>query len=267
MRFPLRLTADLTVGLAGQALRGRTRRPLMFRFSPMGEASRPPLNSEKSPNRQKSVTEVPASVQDSTAPVVWMAGAEPLLHPEAPRLTRALIERGRHVFLQTDGNLLRRRIHEFQPVPRFSFVVDFNGMPDSHDLRAGRPGAFHSSAEGIRVAKLSGFLTCAYTAIAADTTIDELQRLSKYLQGLKMDGWVIVPASGASSRSMCKRETARQNLAEARRLIPSRRWQFFSELVEAVAAPSNLVEPPLREFAGVPRPDASGVCDESVQVQ
>jgi MoaA/NifB/PqqE/SkfB family radical SAM enzyme len=260
MRFPLRLTADLTLGLAGQALRGKTQRPLIFRFAPMEEVNRPPLSSEKFLNGPESVAAIPAGVQACTAPVVWIAGTGPLLHPEAGRLTRALIERGRHVFLQTDGNCLRRRIHEFQPVPRFSFVVEFNGMKDSHDLRAGRQGAFQDAAEGIRVARLSGFLTCAYTAIDADTGVDELQQLSEYLQALKVDGWVILPASAVNGN----RENSRQKLLEARQLIPSRRWQLFSELVEAAAAPSDRLEP-AREFSRAPQSERD-ICDEGVQV-
>jgi MoaA/NifB/PqqE/SkfB family radical SAM enzyme len=264
MRFPLRLTADLAFGLAGQALRGKTQRPLIIRCTPMEEAGRSSLDSGSLSREQVPLNGARAGGQDSAAPVAWIGGSEPLVHPAAARLTRSFLDRGRHVFLQTDGNLLRRRIHEFQPRPRFFLAVEFHGMEASHDLRAGRKGAFQVAMEGIRTAKLSGFFTCAYTAMDVNTDIDELQRLSQHFRALKMDGWVIVPASGPSSRSMCKRETARQNLAEARRLIPSRRWQLFSELVEAVAAPSNLVEPAVREFAGLPRSE-SGVYDESVQ--
>jgi MoaA/NifB/PqqE/SkfB family radical SAM enzyme len=244
MRFPLRLTADLALHLAGQPLRGKARRPLIVRCTPVEEAGR--------------------SLQDSVAPVAWIGGAEPLLHPVAAPLTRSLLDRSRHVFLQTDGNLLRRRIHEFQPRPRFFLALEFHGLETSHDLRVGRKGAFQVAVEAIRAAKLSGFFTCAYTAMDTNSDLDELQRLRKRFQTLKMDGWVIVPASGPSSRSMCKREAARQNLAEARKLIPSRRWQLFSELLESAAAPLNSFESLVPEFAEVPQSE-SGVRGESVQ--
>ncbi len=259
MRFPLRLTADLAVHFAGQPLRGKTQRSPIFPFAPMEEANGLPLSSEKFRNGQEPFVELPAGVQDSTAPVVWIAGSEPLTHPETARLTRALLDRGRHVFLQTDGNLLRRRIHQFQPVPRFSFVVDFNGMQDSHDLRAGRTGAFRVSAEGIRVAKLSGFLTCAYTAIDADTAAGELRSLRDFLQALKVDGWVIVPASAGNGN----RAASPQELLEARQLIPIHRWRFFSELVETASHPRHGVEPS-RAFSPEPQTGRE-VCGESVQ--
>jgi hypothetical protein len=260
MRFPLRLTADLALHLAGQPLRGKTQRPLIFPFAPMEGETHAPHSHKKSHNAQKSAAEIPAAVRDSTAPVVWLAGPDPLLHPATARWARSLLGCGRYVFLQTDGNLLRRRIHEFQPVPRFSFVVEFNGMQESNDLRAGRSDAFEASAEGIRVAKLSGFLTCAYTAIAADAPAGELRSLREFLQAQKVDGWVIVPVRAGNGH----RAASRQELLEARQLIPSQRWRLFSELVEAAAQPRHGVEPS-REFSREPQSKPE-ICDQGVQV-
>jgi hypothetical protein len=260
MRFPLRLTADLVLHLTGQPLRDKTQPPLIFPFAPMEGETHAPHSHKKSHNAQKSAAEIPAAVRDSTAPVVWLAGPDPLLHPATARWARSLLGRGRYVFLQADGNLLRRRIHEFQSVPRFSFVLEFNGTQESHDLRAGRSDAFQASAEGIRVAKLSGFLTCAYTAIDADTPARELRSLREFLQALKVDGWVIVPARPGNGH----RAASRQELLEARQLIPSRRWRFFSELVEATGQPGLGVEPS-REFSRPPRSEPE-ICDQGVQV-
>jgi MoaA/NifB/PqqE/SkfB family radical SAM enzyme len=266
MRFPLRLTADLGVGLAGRGLRGKACRPLIFRLAPMEEADRPLLASEKPHNGQQSAAEIAACVRDCAAPVVWIGGTEPLMHPEIGRLTRSIVERGHHVFLQTDGNLLRRRIHEFQPVPRFFLAMELNGMEDSHDLRAGCKGAFHAAVEGIRRAKLSGFLICAYTAMDAHTRVHELKRLGEYLRTLKVDGWVILPSSGPASPAACKREAERQRLRDARRLILSRRWRLLSELVEAAATPRHAAEAaPAPDFARGPQSEPD-VYDEGVQV-
>jgi hypothetical protein len=264
MRFPLRLTADLALRLALKPVRGKNQPSPILYFAPMEQ--QPPTShaAKKSHKAHKSAEELPSAVRDSSAPIVWLAGPDPLLHPATARWTRALLAAGRHVFLQTEGNLLRRRIHEFQPVPRFSFVVEFNGLPDSHDLRAGRAGAFHASAEGIRVAKLSGFLTCAHTTIDAGTAIDELPPLSEYLRALKVDGWVIVSALTTQSRPA----NSSPNLLQARQWIPSRQWRSFSELVQAASTPRHSIEPTARELSPQPRsrPDACDACGESVQV-
>ena len=266
MRFPLRLTADLTLGLARQALRGNARRPLIFRFAPMEEPDRPLLAGEKPRHGQESVSGMLAGLEECAAPVVWIGGPEPLGHPEIARLTRGIVERRRHVFLQTDGDLLRRRIHEFQPLPRFFLAVEFNGLEESHDLRAGRKGAFHTAVEAIRTAKLSGFHTCAYTAMDANTRVHELQRLGEYLQALKMDGWVILPSSDPASPAACKREAARHKLRDARRLIGGRRWRWLSERLEAAATPRPAADPtPAPGLAREPQSEPD-IYDEGVQL-
>jgi hypothetical protein len=260
MRFPLRLTADLALHLAGQPLRGKGRQSPILHFAPTEEKNRSPRSSEAIRSTQESVAAIPVDVQASTAPVVWVAGPDPLLHPEAARWTRSLLGRGRHVFLQTEGNLLRRRIHEFQPVPQFSFVMEFNATRESREPGAGGcPTACAASAEAIRVAKLSGFFTCAQTTIGLDTVVDQLPQLAEYLQALKVDGWVIVPASLPHGR----RANASQKLLEARQLIPSRRWRLFSELVEAASAPHQGIEP-VPELSREPQ-STREVCGESVQ--
>src|SRR5713101_3140205 len=59
----------------------------------------------------------------SRSPVVWIRGSEPLYHPGIAHLVRAITQNGHFVFLETDGALLRRRIHEFQPVSRLFLTV------------------------------------------------------------------------------------------------------------------------------------------------
>jgi MoaA/NifB/PqqE/SkfB family radical SAM enzyme len=260
MRFPLRLTADLALHLAGQPLRGKSRQSSILRFAPMEEESRSPRGAEAIDGAQKSAAAISTGVGDSRAPVVWFAGPDALLHPQAALWARSVLDCGRHVFLQTEANLLRRRIHEFQPVPQFSFVVEFSATPESHDLRVGgRPSASASAAEAIRVAKLSGFFTCAHTTIGPDSVVDQLSQLAGYLQSLKVDGWVIVPAIQPHRH----RANSSQELIEARQLIPSRRWRLFSELVEHSAVARHDFQP-APELSPEPPPTRE-VCNESVQ--
>src|SRR2546430_8126705 len=92
-------------------------------------------------------------VCNAPAPVVWIGGSEPLLHPEMGQLTRCIAAIGRDVFLETDGALLRRRIHEFRPVSRLFLTIQWNGLERWHDVRAGRAGAFQAALDGMRVAR------------------------------------------------------------------------------------------------------------------
>src|SRR5262249_41200769 len=91
------------------------------------------------------------------APVLWIGGSQPLDHAEVGRVAFALNARGRNVFVHTDGQQLRQRIHEFRPDARLFLTVELFGREAFHDRSAGKSGAFQRAMEGIRAAKLSGF--------------------------------------------------------------------------------------------------------------
>jgi len=201
MRFPLRLTADLALGLATRTLRGATRHRLILYLSPVTRSASPARSRDDSPLSNVSGLQLLPSddcldaVRRSSAPVVWIGGAEPLLHPEIGRLARRIVDTNRHVFVQTNGALLRRRLHEFRPVSRLFLTVQFEGFEQRHDRRAGREGAFRDAVEGIRAAKLSGFLVCAQTVLHADMELSEFDQLRVYLEARDVDGFVVTPLS------------------------------------------------------------------------
>src|SRR3954468_20598393 len=57
------------------------------------------------------------------APVVSIAGGEPLLHPQIADIARALTARKRFVYLCTNALLLESKLHLFQPSAHLSFSV------------------------------------------------------------------------------------------------------------------------------------------------
>ncbi len=214
MRFPLRLT------------------PLLL-LNPMTSAGAGGHDSGKLSFESKPGTELLDRVRRSSAPVVWIGGAEPLLHPEMGQLTRCIAGIGRHVFVETDGALLRRRIHEFRPVSRLFLVFKLHGLETAHDLRARLPGAFQAAMEGLRVARLSGFLTCVHARIDEETKLSDVAELIRHAKTLDMDGVVISQAGGADSSNRSG-EALRWKTAQARKLIGNRWWESFSRLVEPV---------------------------------
>jgi hypothetical protein len=231
MRFPLRLTVDLTFGVAARAIRLRLNPPLISPVSPEGNAH-------------------------TSSPIVWIAGVKPLEHPEVARMANALAAARRHVFLPADGVLLRRRIHEFQPTSRLHLTFRFDGTQASHDRRAGREGAFQAALEGIRAAKLSGFLICACLILHADSDGVELAILHAELRKLDLDGFLISPAARTIELE--------RSAADARRRLLSRRWALLSRLLDSATMPAMSAE-----SSQVPRnsvvelPQAS--CEEGVQ--
>jgi molybdenum cofactor biosynthesis enzyme MoaA len=226
MRFPLRLTAGITrprlakvLGIAPDA------RPIQFLDAAeiLHQDSTHPVSYDKI-----------REINLSRSPVVWIGGSEPLLHPGIAHLVRAVTQTGHFVFLETDGTFLRRRIHEFQPVPRLFLTVRLEPAARRHAPSAIRAAAFELAVEGIRAAQLSGFLICVHAQVRPETELVDTSELIQFAQSLDVDGIVITPASDGSNSAHSDAAALLRKTEEARKLIGSTWWESFSRMVEPV---------------------------------
>ncbi len=206
MRFPLRLTAALYKAKIASLLGGASSNPIIHVIP--GEAT--------------------ASGQ-SAAPIVWIGGGEPVLHSDIGRIVTDHAEAKRFVFLHTSGYNLRQRIHALQPSPRLFLTVAFAGREAKHNQADGRADAFERSMEGIRAAKLSGFLVAAHIAVTEQTDSCDIGELIEFLDKNDVDGFV------ATSRGQTSRpgaESLAETLEDVRTMIRSSQWEKFSRLLE-----------------------------------
>ena len=206
MRLPARLTTKMAKVRIAQIFSSAPPRFLLHGVDPE-EVLHPGSHAPVSRERLRGLIADPA-------PVIWIGGSEPLVHPGIGHFARA-IGHGHYVFLETDGTLLCRRIHEFQPLPQVFLTV----------LLDSRQATMSSLAvEGLRAARLSGFFTVIRSLVHEDADLVQLGTLRKFIKEKDVDGWLITAASGA--------EAAVRKAAEARRMIPSSFWRQFSEHVE-----------------------------------
>jgi hypothetical protein len=209
MRFPLRLTADLTLGAVARTLHFPGHHPLIVNVAAGGSVN---VNALKSP-------------------IVWIGDPEPLELEETPRVVNALAAAGRHVFLPTSGILLRHRIHEFQPSARLHLTIRFDDAEAAHDQRLGQSGAFRDALESVRTARLSGFLLCAQLILHSSSEAGEFEQLHGELSKLGFDGFLFSVATAASPGG----EAQRSILGLRQRLL-GRRWAWLSALVDSVVS-------------------------------
>ncbi|MGH9791416.1 MAG: adenosyl-hopene transferase HpnH [Candidatus Acidiferrales bacterium] len=200
MRFPLSLTARLSAYIAGKRLRGAEKFPLVLMLEPLHACNLTctgcgRIREYKSTiNDMLTVEQCLAAVDECGAPVVSICGGEPMIYPEIGRLTREILDRGKHIYLCTNGMFIRKRLNEFQPSSQFFFNVHLDGMERTHDLCVERDGVFHEAIQGIRAAKAAGFLVCSNTTIYKETDLGEIEELFAYLHDLNVDGYMISPA-------------------------------------------------------------------------
>lgn len=226
MRYPLRLTADLTMARLAQKSRfALDTSPVQF-----VDAAEILHHESNHPVSHERIREIISS----RSPVVWIGGSEPLHHPGVSHLVRAMTQTGHFVFLETDGTLLRRRIHEFQPLSRFFVTVRFAPAAQRPASKGPRAAAWELSAEGLGAARLSGFLICVHARVRAQTELGEMAELIQVARSLDVDGIVISPANGGANSANPDAAALQRKTAEARKLIGSKWWESFSRLVEPV---------------------------------
>lgn len=107
--------------------------------------------------QRMSVADALAAVEECGAPVVAIAGGEPLMHPQLDEIVRALIARKKFVLLCTNGLLLEKRLDKFRPSPYFTWVVHIDGLRDRHDAVVEKEGTFDIAIAAIKAAQARGF--------------------------------------------------------------------------------------------------------------
>jgi MoaA/NifB/PqqE/SkfB family radical SAM enzyme len=231
MKFPLRLSVDLWRSRVSHLFASGDRNGTIFHLP---AAVLPALhkNGAKNVSRENghSAAESVRAAARTAAPVLWIGGSEPLEHSEVGRVAFALNGKGRNVFLHTDGQRLRQRIHEFNPDPRLFLTVELAGREALHDRSTGRPGAFRRVIEGVRAAKLSGFHVCAHVTVNEKSEVSGTGDLFELLDRYDVDGYVV---SSGGRTPLAYDSAAQERLEEIRALVRCGRWESFSRLLEA----------------------------------
>ncbi len=145
--------------------------------------------------RRVSVEQAVGAVEECGAPVVSIAGGEPLLHPQIAEMVSELIARKRFVYLCTNAMLMRRKLDLFTPSPRFAFTVHVDGLRDRHDAAVAREGVFDEVVAAIREAKARGFrVTTNSTFFTTDSPTAVRDVLDFLNDDLEVDSMMLSPA-------------------------------------------------------------------------
>ena len=108
-------------------------------------------------NQRMSVADCLAAVDECGAPMVSIPGGEPLIHPEIKEIVDGIIARKKFVYLCTNGLLLKKKLHLFEPTPYLTLSVHLDGLEAEHDKAVDREGVFVRATEAIKLAKAKGF--------------------------------------------------------------------------------------------------------------
>jgi hopanoid biosynthesis associated radical SAM protein HpnH len=144
--------------------------------------------------RRLTVEQAVSAIEECRAPMVSIAGGEPLLHPEIDKMTAALLNRGRFVYLCTNALLLERKLDRFEPHRRFSWVVHIDGLKERHDESVSREGTFDKAVAAVKAAKARGFKVTTNTTFFSTDSPETVREVLDYLNDdLEVDQMMISP--------------------------------------------------------------------------
>jgi hopanoid biosynthesis associated radical SAM protein HpnH len=187
--------------LARQKMARRDKFPLIVELEPLFQCNLacPGCGKIQHPDhllRQRMpVDQALAAIEECGAPMVSIAGGEPLIHPEIHVMAAELMKRKKFVYLCTNALLMQRKMDNFKPSPYFSWAVHVDGLRDRHDEAVDRAGTFDKAVDAIREAKRRGFRVTTNTTVFNTDSADSVRHVLDFLNDeLKVDQMMIAPA-------------------------------------------------------------------------
>jgi hopanoid biosynthesis associated radical SAM protein HpnH len=201
MPVPFRQSIRMGAYLARQRLARREKFPLLVELEPLFQCNLACAGCGKIQHpehvlrRRMSVEQAVGAIEESGAPMVSIAGGEPLIHPEIHEIAGELVARKRFVYLCTNAILMERKLDRFAPSPYFAWAVHLDGLRERHDKSVEREGVFDKAVAAIRAAKERGFRVTTNTTFFTHDSPDTVRRVLDFLNDeLEVDDMMISPA-------------------------------------------------------------------------
>jgi hopanoid biosynthesis associated radical SAM protein HpnH len=146
-------------------------------------------------SRRMPVEQAVGAVLEAGAPMVSIAGGEPLIHPEIDEIVRQLVARKKFVYLCTNALLMEKKLDKFKPSPYFSWAVHIDGLAERHDQSVSREGVFDKAVSAIKAAKAKGFRVTTNTTFFTHDSPETVRSVLDFLNDeLEVDQMMISPA-------------------------------------------------------------------------
>lgn len=200
MAIPIGQAVKVGYYLFKQKLMGRKKYPLVLMLEPLYRCNLECLGCGKiqKPNeilkKYLSVDECLNAAEECGAPIVSVAGGEPLIHPNIVEIVKGLVKQGRYVYLCTNALLLDRFLDQMPRSPRLTFSIHLDGMKDHHDHICAEDGVYDKAIAAIKLAKAKGFRVTTNTTFFGDVTVEDAEKFLDHLRPLKVDGMTIASA-------------------------------------------------------------------------
>ena len=236
MSVPLKQVLRVGAYVVKQHLAGRKRYPLVLMLEPLfrcnlacggcGKIDYPaPIL-----NQRLSVQEALDAVDECGAPVVSIAGGEPLLHKEMPEIVEKILARGKFIYLCTNALLLEKKLDQYEPHPSFAWDVHLDGDRDMHDRAVSQDGTFDRAISAIKAAKARGFRVSINCTLFDGADPERVAQFFDHVTALGIDGIMTSPGyayeRAPDQAHFLGRQKTKQLFRDILRRGKGKRWKF-----------------------------------------
>ncbi len=236
MGIPLHQAFRVGAYVLSQHLKGVRRYPLVLMLEPLfrcnlacsgcGKIDYP----EPILNKRMSVSECLEAVEECGAPVVSIAGGEPLLHHEIESIVAGIIARRRYVYLCTNALVLEKKLERFAPNRFFAWSIHLDGDREMHDRSVAQKGVYDRAVAAIEAVKARGFRVNVNTTLFDDADPLRVAGFFDTVTRLGVDGITISPGyayeRAPDQEHFLNRRRTKELFRAVFRRDPKRRWAF-----------------------------------------
>lgn len=237
MGIPLRQQILVGAYILKQRLLGRDKYPLVLMLEPLFRCNLACAGCGKidypAPilNRRLSVQECLDSVDECGAPVVSIAGGEPLLHKDIAEISGAIVARRKFVYLCTNALLVEKKLDLFEPSPYLTFSVHLDGQREHHDLLVCQPGVFERAVAAIKLLRCRGFRVNVNATLFDGVSPDDVAAFFDYVTNeLEVEGITVSPGyayeRAPDQKHFLNRRKTKRLFRELFRRGQGKRWRL-----------------------------------------
>ncbi|GEO39338.1 hopanoid biosynthesis associated radical SAM protein HpnH [Skermanella aerolata] len=236
MAVPLLQSAMVGAYVVGRHLRGVKRYPLVLMLEPLFRCNLACAGCGKidypAPllNRRLSVDECLDAANDCGAPVVSIAGGEPLLHAEMAQVVEGLIKQRRFVYLCTNALLMEKRMDQYKPSPFFTWSVHLDGSREEHDAAVCQGGVYDRAVAAIKEAKKRGFRVNINCTLFDGADPDKVSDFFTEAMAAGIDGITVSPGyayeRAPDQAHFLNRQRTKQLFRDIFKRGEGKKWQF-----------------------------------------
>jgi hopanoid biosynthesis associated radical SAM protein HpnH len=241
MGLPLAQQIKVGAYVAKHRIMGKRRYPLVLMLEPLfrcnlacagcGKIDYP----ETILSKRLGVEACVAAVDECGAPVVSIAGGEPLLHPQIDEIVSGVVARRKYVYLCTNGLLLQKKLDLLRPSRFLTFSVHLDGLREDHDRSVCQDGVFARAVQAIGAAKARGFRVGVNCTLFNDAQAPRVRQFFDFCRDMGIDGITVSPGyayeRAPDQKHFLNRRQTKDLFRDILRDLKTRKWPLAQSIL------------------------------------